>query len=441
MAMPITNISTDTKLIHRNKTLINEINDALILDNNVNVFQKSNYRPLTHEMRINVLNKECSTNSQLPSLAHVKRVSILNYLVFTLRSKNLFYCSVPKVATRTLLNFFTYLHIEELIAYISNSSTLQNELVKSEFARQGLLFDLQFLQKKLTLNSVTNNYNGQDTQLQVLNAFKQSLLNYSDQPDDLWHLHQNNVLPLIKLKNINDQHTINFIHDATKVLFVRHPFNRLASAYYDKIATLRIPSAQGARNIQVSMYDDVRRGICRKFAQQYLNTSELTFYQQQHPWLRHQRKINPLNDPCRTVIPTFEHFVEYILDYRSGVQLDVHWAPYSHLCKVCTFKYDFIGKYETIADDMQLLLKLAGADTKEWQIKMINSNRSTVGKDDMYKKLYETLPEHLICKLQHIYSKDVSLFNYNIEDYVDRAKLSNCRMYHQFRYHIETFSV
>ncbi|CAF1020726.1 unnamed protein product [Didymodactylos carnosus] len=73
----------------------------------------------------------------------------------------------------------------------------------------------------------------------------------------------------------------NFIHDATKVLFVRHPFNRLASAYYDKIATLRIPSVQDARNIHVSLYGDIRRAICRKFAQQYLSISELTFYQQQ----------------------------------------------------------------------------------------------------------------------------------------------------------------
>ncbi|CAF1245796.1 unnamed protein product [Didymodactylos carnosus] len=406
---------------------------------NSNVFQKSTDRSLTHEMRVDFLNKKCSTNGQLQSFVHMKKYYTLNHLVFTLRSKNLFYCSVPKVATKTLLNLFTYLHTEELIAYISNSSTIQNELIKNEFPKQRSLFNSRFLQNKLTLNSVTNNDNGQNVQLRVLNAFKQNLLNYSKEPEDLWHLHQKKVLPLIKLESIDDLHITNFINAATKVLFVRHPFNRLASAYYDKIATLRIPPVQDARNIQVSLYDDIRRAICRKFAQQYLSINELTYYHGQYRWVRPQSKINKFDEPCRTVIPRFEHFVEYILDYHSIGQLDVHWAPYYHLCKVCTLKYNFIGKYETIADDIQLLLKLVGTNSQEWQMKMISSNRSTVIKDKVYKKLYETLPEHLICKLQQTYSKDLSLFNYNIEDYVDRAKLSNCQMRYQSKNYTGTF--
>ena len=50
---------------------------------------------------------------------------MLNHLGFVLRSHSLFYCSVPKVATRTILKFITYLHIrDDLIPLLKNNSTL-----------------------------------------------------------------------------------------------------------------------------------------------------------------------------------------------------------------------------------------------------------------------------------------------------------------------------
>jgi hypothetical protein len=58
------------------------------------------------------------------SLSNVIRYdSTFNYLSFILRSHSLFYCSVPKVATRTLLLFLTYLHIrDDLIPLMMNNS-------------------------------------------------------------------------------------------------------------------------------------------------------------------------------------------------------------------------------------------------------------------------------------------------------------------------------
>ncbi len=55
----------------------------------------------------------------------IHRDDLFNYLGFVLRSHSLFYCSVPKVATRTFLIFLTYLHIrDDLIPLLSNNSTL-----------------------------------------------------------------------------------------------------------------------------------------------------------------------------------------------------------------------------------------------------------------------------------------------------------------------------
>ncbi len=80
-----------------------------------------------YEERIEFLRNQCQDKSNASaSTLHnlIRRNNILNYLGFVLRSHSLFYCSVPKVATRTLLTYITYLHIQdELITSFTNNST------------------------------------------------------------------------------------------------------------------------------------------------------------------------------------------------------------------------------------------------------------------------------------------------------------------------------
>jgi hypothetical protein len=84
------------------------------------------------EDRSEFIRNKCGDNAIPPrrSLSSILRFSdTLNYLGFVLRSHSLFYCSVPKVATRTLLIFITYLHIrDELIPLIKNDSTSDADL-------------------------------------------------------------------------------------------------------------------------------------------------------------------------------------------------------------------------------------------------------------------------------------------------------------------------
>ena len=54
----------------------------------------------------------------------IKLDDMMLYLGFLIRSQSLFYCAVPKVMTRTLLQYITYLHImRELIPAIQNPET------------------------------------------------------------------------------------------------------------------------------------------------------------------------------------------------------------------------------------------------------------------------------------------------------------------------------
>jgi hypothetical protein len=53
-------------------------------------------------------------------------------------------------------------------------------------------------------------------------------------PLDLWAMYQKLALPYIRLRTLSDSSII-FSTSFTRVIFVRHPLERLASAYTDKI--------------------------------------------------------------------------------------------------------------------------------------------------------------------------------------------------------------
>ena len=100
----------------------------------------------------------------------------------------------------------------------------------------------------------------------------------------------------------------------SRVLFVRHPLERLASAYMDKIAVLKEKTV---------LKDPGCDYLCRKISGQYL------------PYYMSQVSSGKVV-PCGNIIYRFECFVEAILLHaeRPG-SLNEHWRPYSLMCEVC----------------------------------------------------------------------------------------------------------
>jgi hypothetical protein len=224
---------------------------------------------------------------------------------------------------------------------------------------------------------------------------------------DLWLMYQKKALPLIRLGTFSDPLSL-FSNSSIRAIFVRHPLERLASAYVDKI---------GTRNSEpFSLYDELRRSICRRYS---------SFYEQEN----NRTLSNQINETCEKIIPSFEHFVEYIMSDSS--QVDIHWKPYSTLCHVCTFKYNFIGKYETIQDDLNFFRSKFSLNSND---SSINNHFSTGKSKEYYKSMYSKLSINLICNLKHFYNDDVRLFNYNFEDYLTNEQNIRCpfRRYHRF---------
>ncbi|KAI4899718.1 hypothetical protein NFI96_013627 [Prochilodus magdalenae] len=113
----------------------------------------------------------------------------------------------------------------------------------------------------------------------------------------------------------------------TKVLFLREPFERLVSAFRDKFES---PN---------SYYHPVfGKPIISKYRS---NASQLALHTGEGV--------------------TFKEFIQYLLDVHRPVGMDIHWEPVVQLCSPCLIDYDFIGKFETIEEEANLLLRSIGA--------------------------------------------------------------------------------
>ncbi|XP_070686280.1 carbohydrate sulfotransferase 8-like [Pempheris klunzingeri] len=113
----------------------------------------------------------------------------------------------------------------------------------------------------------------------------------------------------------------------TKVLFIREPFERLVSAFRDKFES---PN---------SYYHPV---FGRPIISRY--------------------RANATHTALRTGAGvTFREFIQYLLDVRRPVGMDIHWEPVSQLCNPCLLRYNFIGKFESLEEEANFLLQSIGA--------------------------------------------------------------------------------
>ncbi|KAK8378823.1 hypothetical protein O3P69_009503 [Scylla paramamosain] len=102
----------------------------------------------------------------------------------------------------------------------------------------------------------------------------------------------------------------------TKFLFVRHPMERLVSAFRNKLASNSSSATDFRRRFGATILK-VRRGVGAF------------------------RNISKADKGL-----TFAEFVYYLIErsYTGGLQsLNEHWAPYFDLCHPCTIRYDNIG--------------------------------------------------------------------------------------------------
>jgi len=199
--------------------------------------------------------------------------------------------------------------------------------------------------------------------------------------------------------------------ESIKFIIVRHPFERLVSAYRDKLAGF-------SRN---EHYLSMRKHIIQKYRKRSKDKS---------------------------AIPSFRESVDFVLDELkkmeagvSKIMIDGHFMPYSRRCIPCAMNYDVIIKFETLEQDSQYLIdqcqlgdKLAvvhenpaptGARTEQGQknkSKKVKTGKSLPDKSasSSFQSLdfFKDIPDSKIKQLYEHYRHDFEIFGYSVSEYL-----------------------
>uniref|UniRef100_A0A8C3S633 Carbohydrate sulfotransferase n=1 Tax=Chelydra serpentina TaxID=8475 RepID=A0A8C3S633_CHESE len=179
--------------------------------------------------------------------------------------------------------------------------------------------------------------------------------------------------PLIKrLSSYPSDYQEKLLTSYTKVMFTRDPLERLVSAYRDKLL-------HSEPYYSITVANEIK-AMCRKNK----NSTE---------------KV------------TFPEFVNFILTKKQEL-LDVHWKPMFLLCDPCNIHYDIMGKFETLEQDSEHVLRNIDApeDMHYPNLKTYSSEKRT--SDDITLEYLRKLSSEQIEKIKKLYQMDFALFNY-----------------------------
>ncbi|NXM42903.1 CHST9 sulfotransferase, partial [Gymnorhina tibicen] len=187
------------------------------------------------------------------------------------------------------------------------------------------------------------------------------------------NIHHTSVIK--RLLNYSPALQKKFLSNYTKVMFTRHPLQRLVSAYRDKLLHSEALYSTTVANAMKAMFRKNK------------NSSE---------------KVS------------FQEFVSFITA-KPPHTLDIHWKPMFLLCDPCNIHYDIMGKYETLGLDSEHVLKAIGApESLQYpNLKRYGSEKRTDG--DITLEYLRQLTSEQIEKIKKLYQMDFFLFNYTMK--------------------------
>ena len=186
---------------------------------------------------------------------------------------------------------------------------------------------------------------------------------------------QNDSALVIRKEDFFDFKLENDIHLFT---FVRHPFERLISAYKSKVL--------------------------------------------HRTYIGDQRTKALLED-----IKSFSDFVDFVIHENDRQGVNAHWKTISQKCHHCAIPYNVIGRMETFDEDLNYIILQLGLENI-LPIKNINTLSNTNRDSKQHKanedkkkeclEYFSKLTRSQIEQLYQIYKIDFEMFGYSAKDYL-----------------------
>ena len=174
---------------------------------------------------------------------------------------------------------------------------------------------------------------------------------------------------------------------------VRHPFDRLVSAFRDRI--LKGCTAQAKYHIP-QIFHMTRKQLL------YLGTSVL------------------FDDTSGCIkssfLPTFQEFIQYIVQHPDTYD-NLHWITYDKHCSPCLVEYDAIIKLETAQQDEEYVLSQSDMNqylNLEYKHFKTNGNGTN---DHLRADYFANITCHQLDQLEQAYHMDLQLFEYDTEPF------------------------
>ena len=163
---------------------------------------------------------------------------------------------------------------------------------------------------------------------------------------------------------------------------VRNPFSRLVSAYYSKLHKDGIG------------HGGIFKILSKRMSEKY----------------RHMRKNVTERQETYGGSATFEDFVNCLVKGSKEETSDAHWRTYANQCHPCVHRYDYIFKFESMAEDVLYLeekLNFTAEDRKAFF-----PLRQYKSQPDLVKEEFAKVPRETALKLYELYREDFENFGY-----------------------------
>ncbi|XP_063594838.1 carbohydrate sulfotransferase 11-like [Penaeus indicus] len=201
--------------------------------------------------------------------------------------------------------------------------------------------------------------------------------------------------------------------NSTKVMTVRHPLERLVSAFRDKF--------QDGRAVEKAQSDGHMR----------------YFWKPAMVALKKGR-----NEEGKLQI-TFHEFLQYVVKEQRSSAGDPHWMRLYRLCSVCGIDFPFVMRLETYTDDLAFLVRNLGiaevnplerrhslySDTPyDASTRLSIDTEPAISIKNSTLKYYLDVPPNLLASVLDIYKIDMEMFHYEVppvlQEIVDRYRSS-----------------
>ncbi len=163
-----------------------------------------------------------------------------------------------------------------------------------------------------------------------------------------------------------------------KFTFVRHPMERLLSAYRSKFEK---------RKDNKQEWKEFYKAYGKMFSHLY------------------GKQILEENTSI-----TFVEFLQYAQPQASQkFYTNEHWMKQNMLCSFCGINYDFIGSFDNLHDDVAYVLRELYDYEADYWFPNVTRPRATVNYEEKY---YNQVPSGLFQKVQNTFKLDYQLFDY-----------------------------